>query len=618
MMRDTKILFHFGWGLLWGALAERRILVFKIVTATLMLSLSHVLILTFTQGFLTTIFQNQDKEWLQLSELLPQSDHFQFKWVEQWNNYTLARSSLIVAMPLFIIGYGLLRSMATYFYNYSQEELALRIARQHRETMFSRVMALPYLKSSQRSPGEWMSVIMSDASYLQNRFGDLLTGFFKDSIEIVVPTIYMIWISPILGGVLLLLLPVIGFVMGKAGRRISYFAQRVLSELGMMASAVLGMRERFRFMKGQKAEEFERRLFEKSNDTFLRMIQSSLFIRSLVTPAMEWTGFVIFAALIFAWSKGWMHDVLPPKTTFLFFATFGAVLRPVRQFGEQLTKLGETVGGLHRSLKLYQETELVVQGDQSRKKIPPPHLKGEQFKVGAPVLIQKLEVRYSDRTAVSMDDLSIPPGKAIAVVGSSGAGKSTLIKTLAGVIAPTCWQGTWDYDHFWKQTSFVSQMPFLFRGTIQENLIYGLEDEDRVRRDVIEAALRTVHMLDVVKSLPLGLEAVFDPLKPVLSGGQVQRLVIARALLRGRPLLLLDEGTSALDGATEKALMETLIAIVHESHTGLISVTHRVQCLPLYDEIWIMKDGVLASSGRYADLLAAGKLQSFVSGAAES
>ena len=148
-------------------------------------------------------------------------------------------------------------------------------------------------------------------------------------------------------------------------------------------------------------------------------------------------------------------------------------------------------------------------------------------------------------------------------------------------------------------------MLFRSQDTIRANLLYGCSDRessDFAERDLWQS-LEIVNMDHFVRSLPGGLDTVYKPLDANLSGGQIQRLVISRALLRSPKILLLDEATSAVDVANELDITKRLIDHVKVSGRVLIAVTHRLQWLSLYDEIWFVEHGRVSLRGRHTDLI---------------
>jgi ATP-binding cassette, subfamily B, bacterial PglK len=210
-------------------------------------------------------------------------------------------------------------------------------------------------------------------------------------------------------------------------------------------------------------------------------------------------------------------------------------------------------------------------------------------------------------------DLTIRRGEFIGICGPTGGGKSTLVDLLVGLLQPTA--GTVSVDGvplgrrplwWWDQLGVVSQNVFLTDDTLRNNIAFGEQvggtvDPERIKRCVERAQLRPV-----IDALELGLETLVGERGVRLSGGQRQRVAIARALYREPEVLVLDEGTSALDGATERALVAAIDEATHER--TLIAIAHRISTIRNADRILVVADGRIQDVGTYDELLARNQL----------
>jgi ATP-binding cassette subfamily B protein len=185
------------------------------------------------------------------------------------------------------------------------------------------------------------------------------------------------------------------------------------------------------------------------------------------------------------------------------------------------------------------------------------------------------------------------------------------MRCFAGLIPPSEWNSNLAWSDFIQYSSFVSQSPFLFHDTLRSNLVYGAADASPSDGEITDA-LKKVGLDIFLGTLPSGLDTLFNPVAHNLSGGQIQRLVVARAMLRGRPILLLDEAMAAIDGATEQSLTNALIDIVHLASTVLLSVTHRTTWLHLFDEVWFLENGRIVMKGPHDSLLKDRKYRDFI------
>ena len=229
--------------------------------------------------------------------------------------------------------------------------------------------------------------------------------------------------------------------------------------------------------------------------------------------------------------------------------------------------------------------------------------------------VRRVTFRYrDDLEPVLRDvDLTIRRGEFIGICGPTGGGKSTLVDLIVGLLQPT--DGTISVDGvplgrrptwWWDQLGVVSQAVFLTDDTLRRNIAFGSlddrdVDEERLQRCVVRAQLETV-----VTDLPSGLDTVVGERGVRLSGGQRQRIAIARALYREPDVLVLDEGTSALDGATERALVQAIDEATHER--TLIAIAHRISTIRTADRILVVSGGRVVDQGTHDELLARNEL----------
>jgi ATP-binding cassette subfamily C protein len=224
--------------------------------------------------------------------------------------------------------------------------------------------------------------------------------------------------------------------------------------------------------------------------------------------------------------------------------------------------------------------------------------------------IESLYFRYHETDEFVLKDvnMSIPKGSSVGIVGTTGAGKSTVIDILLGLFEPTkgqvCVDGTDISDRITSWQSLLGYIPqdiFLLDNSIKRNIALGVYDED-IDWDNFEKALEMAQIGDMVRALPEGLETHTGERGVRLSGGQLQRVGIARALYNDPEVLVMDEATSSLDTSTEKMVMSAL----EKAKQGrtFIMIAHRLSTVKNCDIIYFLEDGEVADSGTY-DYLAA-------------
>jgi ATP-binding cassette subfamily B protein len=225
------------------------------------------------------------------------------------------------------------------------------------------------------------------------------------------------------------------------------------------------------------------------------------------------------------------------------------------------------------------------------------------------IQLEDVYFRYGgSETEYVLENISfeIKPGELVAIVGQSGSGKTTLAKLLVGFYQPTEGKiSVDDYDlalvdkeYYRAQVGYVMQSNLLFSGTIAENIAAGQENPDR-RRIVEAAKMADAH--DFINAMPLGYEQVVGERGMGLSGGQMQRVCIARALYHDPRLLILDEATSALDSQSESNILEHMQDIL-KGRTAVV-IAHRLSTIMQADKILVLFDGAIVEQGSHDELV---------------
>jgi len=293
-----------------------------------------------------------------------------------------------------------------------------------------------------------------------------------------------------------------------------------------------------------------------------------------------------------------VENTLTPGTLVLFLAYLGKLYAPIRG----LSKLPDTFSKPAIALERIQEVmevEIQTPGWQTPHKAPP--FQGR-------IDFENVNFGYStDRPILKDINLTIEPGQIAAFVGPTGAGKTTIISLIPRFYEVTSGAIRIDGEDvrsfklksLRRQLGFVLQETLLFRAPIWQNIAYGRPAA--TREEIVESAkLANAH--DFIEEMPEGYETVVGERGVTISGGQRQRIGIARAIIRGAPILILDEPTSGLDAVSEAIVFDAL----HRLMAGktCIVITHRLATIRKANIIFVLKDGSIVEQGKHEDLLA--------------
>jgi len=240
----------------------------------------------------------------------------------------------------------------------------------------------------------------------------------------------------------------------------------------------------------------------------------------------------------------------------------------------------------------------------------PDHDKSQELKdIQGAIRIEHVSFGYEPSDLVLKDiDIEVQPGEMVGLVGQTGSGKSTLVSLICRFYDPTKGSITLDgvdlrdirTRSLRSNIGMVLQDSFLFAGTIKENIAYGRPDASE--EDILRAA-RAANAHEFIMNLPDGYDSEVGERGVMLSGGEKQRISIARAILKNPPILILDEATSAVDTATEASIQEAMDRLVHGRTT--IAIAHRLSTLRNADRLVVLDQGAIIEQGTHEELMAA-------------
>ena len=335
----------------------------------------------------------------------------------------------------------------------------------------------------------------------------------------------------------------------------------------------------------------------------------SSVLTSLSPLAIE-TSLILTIVAVFVLATTGDGSVERTLATLAVFAYVGLRLQPILQrmigFLNTLNKAQAVVEILMTDRQLIRDWNAAVAAEPSREIPSGPG--APRFKDG--VRFEDVRFAYSDggRTVLDGVDIEIRRGEFIGICGPTGGGKSTFVDLLVGLLQPTA--GSISVDGiplgrrplwWWDQLGVVSQNVFLIDSTLRNNIAFGEQVGGKVDEARLVRCIERAQLDSVVAQFEDGLDTLVGERGVRLSGGQRQRVAIARALYREPEVLILDEGTSALDGATERALVAAIDEATHER--TLIAIAHRISTIRDADRILVVADGRIQDIGTHDELL---------------
>ena len=497
------------------------------------------------------------------------------------------------------IGAAMMSRIAKNFQDYFTNIVIQRTGAQMYTDGIKKALSLPYKDFEDQRSGETLGKLQkvkSDTEKFVNLFISLI---FQSLIGIVFVIVYAMSIHPLLGPLFLATVPVIASISSFLGKKIKSISKQILGETTALAGATTESLRNIELVKSLGLiEQEEKRL----NATTLKILGLELkkvrFIRSL-SFIQGTTVHLVRTILVFSLYCFVFNGVIKigDMITLMFFSFF--IFNPLQELGNVIAVFNETKVSMDNFAKL-------INSESEEVPASPTHL-GEINEVSFKDL--SFGHNTSNGYAVKNINMNIKSGQTIAFVGPSGSGKTTLVKLLLGLYKPNIGQVTYNNIESTKinltelrmQLGLVSQDSQLFSGTIKDNLLFV---KPSAGDDEILEVLRKAACDNLLRRAANGIYTTIGEGGIKLSGGEKQRLSIARALLRNPKLLIFDEATSALDSITEEEISETIRALSASKSQITILIAHRLSTIMHADTIFVLEQGSMVEKGKHEDLLA--------------
>lgn len=501
-------------------------------------------------------------------------------------------SSDAMNLALLLIGLGILNYPLRFFHYYGLRQVVDKSTRLIRSKIFDKFQMLPVKYFSQQKQGNLISTIMGDTQ--------VFSEAFKNSLEIIREPItglallgvaaYHDWQLTI---IIFATAPLFILTFHFTGRRIRKYVSLAQADAGEMTHTVSEALGGQKIIKAFGLKPYIIQRFERLQDQLIANKTKSNSAEEHSHPLVELIGSFAFAGVIIFAHHRISTGALTTGGFISFVAALAMFMDPVRKFSKASTKLNQAQAAAVRIFGLLD----VIEEPQDNLKEFPGFQKTIEFK--------NVTFSYGEGDIIRNLNLKIEKGEKIGLVGLSGSGKSTLVSLLLRLYDVTNGEilidgvniNEYSLPSVRKAFGLVSQDIFLFNDTVRENLTTGDVHTD----EEIRHALEISYAWDFIKELPQGLQTPIGDRGLRLSGGQSQRLTIARAFLKNRDVLLFDEATSALDNESEKIVQAALERVA--GHKTVVAVAHRLSTLKEFNRIVVMKDGQKIEEGSHTELV---------------
>ncbi|HHL39676.1 MAG TPA: ABC transporter ATP-binding protein [Deltaproteobacteria bacterium] len=508
----------------------------------------------------------------------------------------IERTSMVVAVPLAIIVVAVVKGASSFGQTYLMGYVGQRVVSDLRDELFAHILRLPVGYFSRTSSGELVSRVTNDTNMLQTATAEAVTQVFKNVLTIAVLLVVVVAMDWQMAIGALFIYPIAISPMVRLGKKMKRASTEGQATMANMTSVLNEALRGVRIVKAFCMEGYEAGRFRAENEGYTRHRIKQIKVKALSSPLMELLGAAGFAVTIWYATYRIASGTLTPEAFMSFCAAVLMLYQPVKALNGVNLNIQNGLAAAQRVFEVL-DTEREPSGEGVK-------LRG----VERAVVFDDVSFSYGPGKPVLRDvNLVVEKGEMIAIVGGSGAGKTTLVNLI-----PRFYDVTGgavridgrdirelDLGALRSLIAIVSQQVVLFNDTLGRNIAYG--DPSRSREEVVEAA-RAANIHDFAASLPDGYDTIIGEGGVRLSGGEKQRVSIARAILKNAPILILDEATSALDTESELEVQKGLDNLMR-GRTSFV-IAHRLSTVRNADRIIVISGGTIKEAGRHEELLA--------------
>jgi len=507
-------------------------------------------------------------------------------------------------VPIAIIGLTVIRGLAGFISQYGLTWAASRATQAMRRAMFQRVLDAEPLLFTRNTASNLVNTLTFEVQAGATQLVYSVQSLVGDSLRFLALLGYLVWLNWQLTVFVAIVLPVVAYVTRRFSRRLHRLTVEGQNSVDALAYVVEENVLAWRSVRLHAAEASQATRFENVSDKLRRLSMKSAVAAATLTPITQVLASCALAAVIVAalWQSS--HGASTAGGFVAFIVAMLQLIPPMKH-------LSELAGPITRGLAAVDKGVGLIDGSRPER--------GGSFDPGKSagrIELRGVTLRYRAAQAPALDriDLDLRAGETVALVGPSGAGKTTLVNLLPRFLEPT--SGTivldghaladWNVAALRRQFALVSQDVVLFNDTVAANVSLGSGGAGEDDRERIRNALASANLLEFAESLPNGLDTVVGHNASEFSGGQRQRLAIARAIYKNAPILILDEATSALDSESERLVQQALDRLM-KGRTSLV-IAHRLSTIERADRIVVIDAGRVVEMGSHGELLAAGGL----------
>ena len=497
-----------------------------------------------------------------------------------------------------IITTFLLRNLFRYLSLYYLTPIRNGVVHDLRSKLHKKVISLPIGFFTEKRRGNIISRMTTDLVEIEWSIMSSLEMLFRDPLQIVMYLITLVILSPKLTLFVIILFPITGFIIAKIGKSLKKSSEKSQEKLADIISVIDENIEGLKVIKLFNAEKNANKRFINESNNYQNLMNSLLRKKDMSSPMSEFLSTIIMVVVM--WFGGNLvlsgDSSLRPEEFIGYILIFSQIIPPAKSFTTAYYKLQKGSAAASRIYELIEEENNIKESENAISIL----------NIKEKISIKNVSFKYENSTILDNINFDIPKGKTIAIVGKSGSGKTTIADLCARFYDIDIGEIKIDNNNI-KDLKIsnlrsimgvVSQESFLFNDTIFNNILIG---NPKATKEMVIQAAKIANAEEFILKTKNGYQTNIGERGAKLSGGEKQRISIARAVLKNPDFLILDEATSSLDLQSEK-LVQNAVSNLMKERTTLV-IAHRLSTIKTADEIIVLNKGRVAERGNHSKLI---------------
>ena len=508
------------------------------------------------------------------------------------------KQSYIYLIPSLIILAFSIKGLSLYLAKVIMIDVSVEVKKDMQTDMFASLIKADTQLIDNKHSGKFITNLTNDVEQITNLVSVAILNLFKDSLTLLGLLFVMFYQNWKLSLIAIIMIPLASIAARTLGKRIGKVIRDQMHNAGILNSYLIEIFKNHKLMKIFQKENFEKKRANQFIEKLKENTKKIMIVHVRASPIMEFLTGVMIAVLIFVSAKLVAKNELEVGNFFSFLAAMMLAYQPVRSLATLNITIQQGITGAKKVLPIIDDVEEVKEKIDAKEFI---------IKNGE-INFKNVNFAYPKNEIMTLKNLNLKmPGKKMtALVGLSGAGKSTILNLIprfynidSGNIEIDT-QSIYDVkiNSLRKNISLVSQDTTLFDETIFNNISYANSNASKLE---IEQAAKYSFADEFIQKLPKKYDTLIGENGVRLSGGEKQRISIARAILKNSPIILLDEATSSLDAETEDKIQKAINFLTNGKTT--IVIAHRLSTILNSDKIFVIDNGELSAEGTHDQLL---------------